>query len=603
MSEGEQRRIGLVIVNYNTGDFLRKCVLSTLKSKVPLDIVVVDNNSSDGSLSSIPTLGSGTHRLRTIKNQTNTGFSVAVNQGVLKLKNKYIMILNPDCTVFPQTFLKLHHALASNSNAGIAGALVFNPDGSEQRGCRRREPTLKRSVVTALGQGHRFEGIDMISVDLPKDPEEVDAVSGAAMMIRREFFDEIGGMDEDYFLHCEDLDVCRLMRDYGYSVLFCPAATVIHSKGGSTGPSKTTVEKHKHDGMMLYNKKHAKKKGSKTIELLIPALIKVHYYFGIGINYFKSNARNSPEDGFSTSEKSILTTLDFNKKNKPLIVITGGKSDVGDYLIRHISNSDCICILISRNTPDMSMNEKISAKNVYWVSLEYFSKSPAGNFEDIDVWINLAPVWTTKILAKLIHKYSPKKIVSLSSTSIETKSRSNAKTDLEVVEKLRAGEKWLEDYVENYDIGATVLRPTMIYGGPRNKNINFIERVIKTSRFFPLVGGGKGKRQPIHAEDVAIACILLSRKSAKSFSTYNIAGSEVLSYKEMVGRVFDKLGFKQRFLTVPEKLLTLPLSLLSKVPGLNFLTSDMIQRMNHDLIFSNDPAEKSFSFHPRKFKP
>ncbi|HIO01437.1 MAG TPA: glycosyltransferase, partial [Alphaproteobacteria bacterium] len=137
----------VVIVNYNSGRFLEVCVNSVCRSDCSLEIIVVDNASTDGSADFLSNLMASDVSLQVIRNEENSGFSAAINRGVGDSKSENILLLNPDCLVFPHTIRLLSEALDADVSAGIVGGLVFNFDGSEQQGCRRREPTLARSLA------------------------------------------------------------------------------------------------------------------------------------------------------------------------------------------------------------------------------------------------------------------------------------------------------------------------------------------------------------------------------------------------------------------------------------------------------------------------
>lgn len=599
MIDKERFRIGVVIVNYNSGEFLSLCLRSLVNSHAPLDVVVVDNDSHDQSLESIERILSGSHKLKLIRNQKNVGFSKAVNQGMLELRNRYVVMLNPDCTIFPHTFLRLQSVMVASKKVAVAGAAIFNNDGSEQRGCRRNEPTLRRSAVTALGLGRKYEGIDLSGTPYPSHPLPVDAVSGAAMMVRRDYFDEIGGMDEDYFLHCEDLDICRRFRDEGYEITFCPDASVFHHQGASSGVTSNEVEKHKHDGMLIYNNKHSDESGLKIG--LIYCLVKGHYFFGIVLNWAKMAVWSRLQKGDLTPQGyAEFNSLDITHNTRPVVIVTGAKSDVGDYLLKRLSENGFQVFAVSRNeVPDNSPRHHIA-----WLKLEYFQKCSPEDFGELFAWINLAPVWTTRPLAKVFHKFKPRKIIALSSTSVEGKSESEHQKDIDVVTKLFEGEKWLSHYSEKYEIDCTILRPTLVYGGPRNQNVNFLKQLIKVFRVFPLVGSGDGKRQPIHADDIAITCIRSLKKEIEQKSKiYNITGGDTLTYREMVDQIFETLSIQPRYLRIPLTVVRPVMNVASKVPGLDFLNSEMAERTEQDLVYSITPAVEELQFSPRKFDP
>lgn len=581
-------RPGVVIVNFNSGRYLKRCLESLYASNLPLSIVVIDNNSTDQSIESIKDLDPGIHELKIVLNETNLGFSCAVNIGRLRLDCEFLTLLNPDCQVHPHSINKLCDVLLRYPDAGIVGALVFNEDGTEQRGCRRNEPTLGRSIVTALGLSNHFEGVDLTQRPIPDRPVTVGAVSGSAMMLRTRFMDEVGGMDESYFLHCEDLDICRKMRDAGHTVLFEPGVSVFHRQGGSSGTSYTKVEKLKHQGMMNYFLKYYGK-NVLVRGLVAPLLVWSHYFTAIlrsKLNFFFHGKRQQETDPEPALNISV-----------PKILVTGATTDVGDFLLNELSQSEKEIIALSRSSAKRSR-----IQNVRWLSSSYFSKAPLDDHPQITKWIHLAPIWTANVFEDVFRGHSPKRIIAVSSTSAEVKSGSEHPRESLIAQQLLDGELWIEQYADKVGADCTVLRPTLIYGGPRNRNINLVKRVIMLLGVFPLVGEGSGLRQPVHARDVANACIRLIDQDVTD-TRYNIGGNEVLSYREMLERVFASLGRRPRFISLSRSLARTILIMLSKVPGLRMLTPQVADRMSVDQIFSIDDAVRDFGFSPGDFNP
>jgi nucleoside-diphosphate-sugar epimerase len=142
----------------------------------------------------------------------------------------------------------------------------------------------------------------------------------------------------------------------------------------------------------------------------------------------------------------------------------------------------------------------------------------------------------------------------------------------------------------------------MIYGGPHNRNINLLRRMVRWLRVFPIVGEGSGLRQPVHASRVADACLAaLDRERVNG--VYTIAGGDVLSYREMVERVFQARGIKPRFVQIPQKPARLLVRLAGRLPGLDMLSVQMLERLNRDQAFSNEKAMQDFGYRPGPFKP
>jgi GT2 family glycosyltransferase len=250
--------ISAIIVNYNAGELLRSCVDSLLNCPLEAEIIVVDNASEDGSLDAL----AGVSSVHVIRNPTNVGFAAACNTGVRVASAPYLLFLNPDCTFKPGTLAELLAAMSVDERVGMAGGLLANSDGTEQAGGRRAVPTPWRSFVCAFGLARfsnrwprLFFDFRLSKQPLPDHAIEVEAISGACMMVKREAMQDVGEWDEGYFLHCEDLDWCMRFRQKGWKILFVPSAQIIHALGVCSRGRPVFVEWHKHKGMIRFYKK------------------------------------------------------------------------------------------------------------------------------------------------------------------------------------------------------------------------------------------------------------------------------------------------------------------------------------------------------------
>lgn len=256
----DQLPVSAVIVNYNAGQFLAECV----RSAVPQvrEVLVVDNASSDSSLELCAERFPGESKLKIIRNTVNLGFAAACNSGAKAATEPYVLFLNPDCILNPGSLSRLVQVLEISPAAGMVGGLLINQDGSEQAGGRRAVPTPWRSFVRAFGL-YRLErywprlffDFHLHKQPLPAGPLEVEAISGALMLVRREAIKDVGLWDEGYFLHCEDLDWCMRFRKNAWKILFVPDAPVVHYKGTCSRSRPIFVEWHKHKGMMRFYRK------------------------------------------------------------------------------------------------------------------------------------------------------------------------------------------------------------------------------------------------------------------------------------------------------------------------------------------------------------
>ncbi len=253
--------VSVIIVNYNAGTLLLDCVDSC--SDEDTEVIVVDNQSSDNSIDLLRTkVAKATKSVTIIVNESNLGFAAACNIGASAAQAASLLFLNPDCRMDPGALKVLTSTLANNPQSGMVGGLLVDPDGTEQGGGRRAVPTPWRSFVRTFGLArfaHRwpklFYDFYLHKQPLPEHPVEVEAISGACMLVRREAIEQVGPWDEGYFLHCEDLDWCMRFRMAGWQILFVPEARVVHHQGGCSQSRIYFVEWHKHKGMVRFYQK------------------------------------------------------------------------------------------------------------------------------------------------------------------------------------------------------------------------------------------------------------------------------------------------------------------------------------------------------------
>lgn len=279
--------ISIIIVNYNAGELLYGCVNSLLNSPLEIEIIVVDNASSDGSLDALPELSC----VKIIKNPVNVGFAAACNSGARIAVAEFLLFLNPDCLVDPDTLVKLLESIRFDKSVGMVGGLLVNPDGTEQPGGRRAVPTPWRSFVRAFGL-YRLENrwprlffdLYLHKQPLPVQAVEVEAISGACMMVRREAMQDVGEWDEGYFLHGEDLDLCMRFWQKGWKIMFVPGARITHAQGTCSRSRPIFVEWHKHKGMMRYYQKFFRQRYSMLLMVLVA--MGVWLRFGLVATYY-----------------------------------------------------------------------------------------------------------------------------------------------------------------------------------------------------------------------------------------------------------------------------------------------------------------------------
>ncbi len=249
------RRVSLVIVNYNTAADLRACLSSARECLPGAEAVVVDNGSSDGSVEMVR---EEFPWARLLENPGNPGYASACNRGLQISTRPYAFILNSDVVFTVGGLEGVLDYMDEHSHVAALGPLVLNPDGSPQMSCRRFPSMLENAVHGLLGElwpDNPFTRSYQMKDLERKEPCEVDWVSGAAMLLRREAALALGGFDESYFMYVEDVDICWRLRKAGYRVVFHPGFRLVHHIGKTSSQQSTRMLYHHHRSMFIFFRK------------------------------------------------------------------------------------------------------------------------------------------------------------------------------------------------------------------------------------------------------------------------------------------------------------------------------------------------------------
>lgn len=278
--------------------------------------------------------------------------------------------------------------------------------------------------------------------------------------------------------------------------------------------------------------------------------------------------------------------------------VLGASSLVGRCVLPLLRAAGLRVVAYTRQTPQ---RDELGAR---WLVLPTGASGRPFSQDDVVVtpyWICVAPLWVLPDYFSLIQASGVRRVVALSSTSRFTKVGSGDTAENAIAEKLIESEARVQAWAESHGIEWVVLRPTLIYGHGRDKNISEIVRFIRRFGFFPLLGRAQGQRQPIHADDVAAACVAALQAPAMANRAYNISGGETLAYRDMVARVFAALGRPPRLVTVPLWAFHLAVALLRCLPRYRHWSAAMAERMNRDLVFHHADAVRDLGIKPRGF--
>lgn len=280
--------VSILIVNWNTRDVLHGCLKSIYEQTlgVTFEIIVVDNASTDGSAKMVRQKFPSAIL---IENSENRGFAAANNQGMAIAKGKYILLLNSDTIVLDNAIAKTKAFADANPKAAVVGCRVLNPDRSLQPTCLMF-PSLLNMVLSTFWlhrffPKNKFFGRAELTWWDKNDVREVDVVGGCFMLVRRDAMNQVGLMDEQFFMYSEDVDWCYRFHKAGWKVIYTPSAEIIHLGSESSKQATTKMMLQQRGSKLLFLKKHKGYFAYALASLLTASffLLRVPYWLLMGL--------------------------------------------------------------------------------------------------------------------------------------------------------------------------------------------------------------------------------------------------------------------------------------------------------------------------------
>ncbi len=285
-------KLSIIIVNYNTYALTKQTINSIIKMNHPFDyeLILIDNASSDDSIEKIQIefvdiISEGI--LKISINKSNLGFAKANNIGIRISIGEYILLLNSDTEIKEDCLEKCISKLEENSTIGALGCKVVLSDNKLDHACKRGFPTPKASLYYFL-KLHKKNPLKYGQYNASYLDEnevgEVDCLTGAFMLMPKIVLTSVGGLDEDFFMYGEDIDLCYRIKEAGYKILYYPIAEIIHYKGGSSKKRRTKVIYDFHNAMWIFYKKHYYNQHNLFVTILV--------YLGIWFKYLLEIFKN-----------------------------------------------------------------------------------------------------------------------------------------------------------------------------------------------------------------------------------------------------------------------------------------------------------------------
>tara|TARA_B100001142_G_scaffold94469_1_gene96321 strand:+ start:2625 stop:3527 length:903 start_codon:yes stop_codon:yes gene_type:complete len=293
--------VSIVIVNYNTAEYLKESIESILSSDISLsqiEVIVVDNASSDLSVKKLEdfiSLNSISLPIKIIINDDNLGFSKSVNIGIGQSRANYTCILNPDTNIMSNCLSGLIDYMNSNPDIDAITPKILNSDGSLQNSCKRSEPGILNSIYRILGfdkifpNSRHFASFHLLYLNENKI-SQVEVISGAFMFLRSSTIEKVGLFDENFYLYCEDTDYCVRINNLGGKIVYYPLLKAIHHRGKSAESRPFDVIFYLHSSMIKYYNKYQNNykfwKFLKPVILFSIIVRKYLFYFKLVVKKF-----------------------------------------------------------------------------------------------------------------------------------------------------------------------------------------------------------------------------------------------------------------------------------------------------------------------------
>lgn len=249
--------LSVVIVNYQTFELTRNTVNSILKYDYPFsyEILVVDNASGDDSLSKLQDYFGD--KVEFIASPSNSGFAAGNNLALSVAKGEYVLLLNSDTVVWENTLEDIYNYMESHSDVGASGCRVLLENGDLDKACKRTFPNVKNSFFRLFHIPNKSKDDNYNLDNLPDDEVyEIDCLTGAFMFIRKDALDEIGFLDETFFMYGEDIDLCFRIKEAGWKIVYYGKSKITHLKGASSKKQKSKLIYEFYRAMYIYYKKH-----------------------------------------------------------------------------------------------------------------------------------------------------------------------------------------------------------------------------------------------------------------------------------------------------------------------------------------------------------
>ena len=582
----------VIMVSHHTGPILFASIASVLKQKSLAELLLVDNGNPPDVLARLRQIALTEPRLRVITGHGNVGFAKGSNIGAKLATSYFLALINPDCLLPPDALITVMTAFENQPDTVITGCEMLKPDGSIDPDSARPLLTPDAAIKSALGRTHSYPSVAA--------PVGVPAISGAFMCIRRKDFDRLNGLDESFFVRGAGMDICLRVHKFGGKMLLVPSVKItrLHTNDETF---RRTIEWQRSRGLVHYFRKHFDNYYPLGFMLFVHVAVMSRYITRVALDWISRKLRPAYVMSHTVPAKRLMILASGPvelPEEKTLqgksVLVTGATSQVGLCVVRRLIAAGASVLAISRNDPIPFQHAQLR-----WIKGDLTDSGLDLDGYLLDIAVHCAPLWHLPPTLKLLADAEIKRVIAFGTTSVFGKVLSRNARERELVEKLSRAEADITERCQMFGIQWTIFRPTLIYGVGLDVGVTSLTKLINFLGFFPVYPPAFGRRQPVHADDLAIATLQALENPITYGKAYNLSGGEVLTYRDMLERLFAICGKKVRI----ENNTFLPflLDIAGRITGKRHINGEIARRMNDDLMFFHDDAKRDFGFTPRKF--
>ena len=552
----------VIMVSSNTGSILLAGLRSVLTQQGLAEIILVDNGNPPDMFARLQQIALGDTRLKIISHPGPIGYAKSRNLGAAQAQGDFLVFLGDNCLLAPLALQQCMQAFENAPAAMLAGATVVNADGSKQ-----------------------------------PHGKEVQEIAPAFMAMRREEFIRVQGFDEGFATPYANKDFFLRVCNMGGALMHLPMIQVTQIRNPKQQVTHRWAQAR---DAIRHAQKHHKHRSIPGALLCIRAVLAVYYACLMLYDVVAQWLLPAQDKRKTLAYKRLmilasgLAALSEDKRfYGKTIFVTGATSEIGLCVVRRLMAAGASVLALSRGDAIPFEHDQLR-----WIKDDLDNKDCSLHGYYADMAVHCAPLNYLPSAIPMLKEAGVKRVIAFSSTAVFAKMAQNT-YERQLTEGLHIAEKAFEDAVMEAGMDWTILRPTLVYGVGLDNTITELYALIRRFGFMIFYPPALGRCHPVHADDLAHAVVDAMEAPDSFGKSYNLSGGEIVTYHEMLERLFGLCGKPVRL--IAWRFLPYALDVVGRLLGKRRINGELAYRMNENLLFFHDTAKKDFGFRPRMF--